>query len=74
MLLRPPVKNLGERDGLSASRGQVPLQHKHEHDVAFGGEVCDILGHDLCVPKTYATWADVLTSPSARCRVWYLGR
>src|SRR6185312_5203437 len=46
MLLRPPVKNLGERDGLSASRGQVPLQHKHEHDVAFGGEVCDILGHD----------------------------
>ena len=28
----------------------------------------------LCVPKTCATWADVLLSPSARCRVWYLGR
>jgi hypothetical protein len=46
MLLRPPVENLGECDGLAASRGQVLLQHEHEHehDVAFGGEVRDILG------------------------------
>jgi hypothetical protein len=50
MLLRLPVENLGECDGLAASRGQVLLQHEHEHehehehDVAFGGEVCDILG------------------------------
>src|SRR5579863_4976674 len=46
MLPRPLVENLGERDGLSASRGQVLLQHEHQYDVALGGEVCDILGHD----------------------------
>src|SRR5271165_3874381 len=46
MLLRPAVENLRERGGLSASRWQVLLQHEHQYDVAFGGEVCDILGHD----------------------------
>jgi transposase InsO family protein len=28
----------------------------------------------LCVPKTYVTWADVLLSPPARCRVWVPGQ
>lgn len=46
MLRRPAVENLGERGGLATSRGQILLKHEHEHDVAFGSEVRDILGYD----------------------------
>jgi len=46
MILCPAVENLGERGGLPTSGGQVLLQHEYEHDIAFGGEVRDILGND----------------------------
>jgi hypothetical protein len=46
MLLRPAVENLGERGGLSTARWEILLEHEHEYDVAFRGEVRDGLGHD----------------------------
>src|SRR5215468_1414475 len=46
MLLRPAVENLGECGCLSTSCGQVLLEHEYEHEVAFGGEVHDVLGHN----------------------------
>ena len=46
MILCPAVENLSERGGLPTSGGQVLLQHEYEHDIAFGGEVRDILGND----------------------------
>ena len=42
--LRPAVENLGERGGLSSSGWQVLLQPEQKHDVAFGGEVHNVLG------------------------------
>jgi hypothetical protein len=46
VLLRPAVENLGERGGLSTARWEILLEHEHEYDVAFGGEVRDVLGND----------------------------
>jgi len=46
MLLRPAVENLGECGCLSISCGQVLLEREYEHEVAFGGEVHDVLGHN----------------------------
>jgi hypothetical protein len=46
MVLRPSVEKLGERGGLTTARGQVLLEHEHENDVAFGGEVHDVLGNN----------------------------
>ncbi len=46
VLLCPTVENLGERGGLATARGQVLLEHEYERDVAFGGEVHDVLGND----------------------------
>ena len=45
MLLCPPVENLGEGGSLATGRGQVLLEHEYEHDIAFGGEVHDVLGN-----------------------------
>ncbi len=46
MILRPAVEDLCEGGGLPSTCGQVLLQHEHEHYVAFGGEVHDVLGND----------------------------
>jgi hypothetical protein len=46
MVLRPSVENLGECGGLAAACGQIPFEHEYEHDIAFGGEVHDVLGNN----------------------------
>ena len=46
MLLRPAVENFGERCSLAATCRQVLLQHEHQHDIAFSGEVRDILSNN----------------------------
>lgn len=45
MVLCPAVENLGKRGSLPISGGQF-LPHEHQHDIAFGGEVRDILSND----------------------------
>ena len=45
MLVCPPVENLGKGGSLATARGQVLLEHEYEHDIAFGGEVHDVLGN-----------------------------
>src|SRR5262249_8640401 len=71
MILCPAVENLGERGGLPTSGGQVLLQHEHQYDIAFGGEVRDILSNDRsafcpgvsrhlrCVGRTEADLSDM---------------
>lgn len=46
MILCPSVEDLGQCCGLPASCGQIPLQHEYKNDIAFTGEVGDILGDD----------------------------
>ena len=46
MILCPAVENLGERGSLPTSGGQALLQHEHQHDIAFGGKVRDILSNN----------------------------
>src|SRR5487761_682354 len=41
---RPVVQDLRESGGHAAPGGQVLLQDEHEHHVALGGEVRDVLG------------------------------
>jgi hypothetical protein len=43
MVLRPAIEDLRECSGLAAACRQVLFQHEHQHDVALGGEVSDIL-------------------------------
>src|SRR5271166_238795 len=51
VILGPAVESLGEGGGLPAPRGQVLLQHEHEHHIAFGREVRNVLGDDSPAPR-----------------------
>ena len=46
MIRCPAVENLGQRGSLPTSGGQAPFQHEHQHDIAFGGKVRDILSNN----------------------------
>jgi hypothetical protein len=53
MILCPAVENLGERDSLPTSGRQALLQHEHQHDIAFGGKVRDILSNNRPARASY---------------------
>ena len=46
VLVRPAVQDRCERTCLRAAGGQVLLEYKHQHDVAFSSEVGNVLGDD----------------------------
>lgn len=50
--LRPAIEGFRERCCLCAPNRQVPLKNEHEHNVALGGEVCDVLGDDSSALRT----------------------
>jgi hypothetical protein len=55
MILCPAVKNLGERGGLPPPAGRFFFSTNTQHDIAFGGEVRDILRNNRPAFRRYSS-------------------